>query len=48
VQRALEIMIEGRGTQFDAACLDAFLQVMAERGIVPGQNQARPQVAVSG
>jgi putative nucleotidyltransferase with HDIG domain len=48
VQRALEIMIEGRGTQFDAACLDAFLQVMAERGIVPGQNRARPQVAVSG
>jgi putative nucleotidyltransferase with HDIG domain len=30
--RALDLMSEGRGTQFDAQCLDAFISVMAERG----------------
>lgn len=43
--RALDIMLEGRGTQFDASCLDAFLQVIAEQGVVPRTSRTRLRVA---
>jgi putative nucleotidyltransferase with HDIG domain len=33
VDRALEIMREGRGTQFDARCLDEFLRLLEDEGV---------------
>jgi putative nucleotidyltransferase with HDIG domain len=33
VDRALQIMVAGRGTQFDARCLEEFLDLMQEEGI---------------
>jgi putative nucleotidyltransferase with HDIG domain len=37
VQKALEIMVEGRGSQFDARCLDQFLALLEEQGVAPAR-----------
>jgi HD-GYP domain-containing protein (c-di-GMP phosphodiesterase class II) len=33
LDKALAIMVEGRGTQFDARCLDTFLEFLEEQGV---------------
>jgi putative nucleotidyltransferase with HDIG domain len=40
-EKALEVMREGRGTQFDEGCLDAFLEVMARHE--PVRSLPEPQ-----
>lgn len=43
--RALEIMAEGRGTQFDSACLDAFLAYAKDQGLgAPSAKSPEPEV----
>lgn len=41
----LEIMAEGRGTQFDSACLDAFLAYAEDQGLsAPSAESPEPEV----
>ncbi len=50
VERALEIMTEGRGTQFDPACLVAFLDYIESKGIrgtTRREPETTPRLAIS-
>lgn len=46
-QRALDYIVAGGGSQFDPACVEAFLDVLAAQGIAPTGEPAPPETAVA-
>jgi HD-GYP domain-containing protein (c-di-GMP phosphodiesterase class II) len=46
-QRAIDHIVAGAGTQFDAACVDAFVDVLALQGIAPTGEPAAPETAAA-
>jgi HD-GYP domain-containing protein (c-di-GMP phosphodiesterase class II) len=42
-QRALDHIVAGAGTQFDPACVEAFLDVVARQGVVPTGEHGSPE-----
>jgi len=46
-QRALDHILAGAGTQFDPACVEAFVDVLALLGIAPTGGPASAETAAS-
>jgi putative nucleotidyltransferase with HDIG domain len=46
-ERAVDYLVAGTGTQFDPACVDAFLDVLARQGVAPSGDRAEAEVAAA-
>jgi len=46
-QRALDHIVAGSGTQFDPACVEGFLDVLAAQGVAPTGEPASAEAAVA-